>query len=104
MKEKKMPGRVLSARPVMSSILVEHISAQDIKGGIIELKEDTDLGETPQAYIVAIGPSLDTSKLGFGVGDRVIVQGNFVPVPKIEGVPRRLGIVEVHNIKAVLEE
>ena len=82
---------------------MEHLSPQEVAGGIIQLSETTNVG-TPQAYVLAIGPGLDQSKLGFEVGDRVIVQGSFVPMPKLEGQTRSLGVVEIHNIKAVLEE
>jgi co-chaperonin GroES (HSP10) len=99
----KTPGKVLGVRPAFSSILVEHLSPQEVMGGVLQLSETADVG-TPQAYVLAIGPGLDQTKLGFEVGDRVIVQGNFVPMPKPEGQTRPLGVVEVHNIKAILEE
>lgn len=99
----KTPSRIVGVRPAFSSILVEHLSPQEVMGSVLTLSDNSDVG-TPQAYVLAIGPGLDQSKLGFVVGDRVIVQGNFVPMPRPEGQTRPLGVVEIHNIKAVLEE
>lgn len=97
-----MPGKILSVRPVFSQILVEHLSVEETNETNLILTKDAD--STPQAYVIAIGPALDQSKLGFEVGSRVVIQGSYIPVPKPKNQDRSLGIVELHNIKAVIVE
>jgi len=41
---------------------------------------------------------------GIKIGDRVMLQGTYVPVLNYDNHPRKRGLVEIHNIKAVLEE
>lgn len=101
----KKPGKVVGIRPTGIQILIENLTAQEMSGGSVIVGDDSDVG-TPQAYILAIGPGMnpDDNKLGFKVGDRVIVVGKYTPVPKPAGQKRELGIIDYTNIKAVIEE
>lgn len=89
--------------PFGSSILIEHLSAQELLGTELYVSEDTKVDGAPQAYIVALGSKLNEDS-GLKVGDRVIVQGTFVPMPSLAHNGRVRGVVEVHNIKAILRE
>lgn len=101
-KASSVPG-VKGLKPFGSSILIEHLTPQEIMGTDLYVGDDAKTDTAPQGYIIALGPKVDSS-IGLKVGDRVIVQGNFVPVPTLNGNKRVHGIIEVHNIKAILEE
>jgi putative aminopeptidase FrvX len=66
-----------------------------------------ELGQTKsvpnQAFILDIGPAVEEDKYGIKIGDRVLLQGTFVPVPKFRK-GRELAIVDPHAIKCVLDE
>lgn len=94
---------VTSVKPFGSTILIENLKPQEQLGTYLHVKEDADVGGAPQAYIVALGPKV-SEDIGLKVGDRVIVQGTFIPVPNLSDNGRTRGIVEIHNIKAVLVE
>lgn len=94
---------VKSVRPFGSSILVEMLNADEALGTKLYVKETTDVG-APQGYVLGIGPKLSADDIGVKIGDRVLLQGTYVPVPNFDGHKRARGIVEVHNIKAVLSE
>lgn len=99
-----MPGKILNVRAASSQILVEILTPKEASGSFLSLGEDVDMG-APQAYILDIGPALlETANLGFKIGDRVVLQGKYVPMPKPEGQKRVLGIIEIASIKAVLDE
>lgn len=95
--------KVTDVKPFGSSILIEHLSTQEVLGTGLFVGENADSGSAPQAYVVALGPKLDADS-GIKVGDRIIVQGTFIPVPNLSANRRVRGIVEIHNIKAVLTE
>lgn len=92
--------KITNVRAAGYSILVEMLTQQESFNTSITLTKD----ESPQARIINLGPQLDDSKLGFKPGDRVVVQGTYVPVPNPTDSGRKWGIVEAHNIKAILEE
>ena len=101
--------KVVGCKPVGTQVLVEHLNDNEMLGTTLTLpgKSKTLAGEMQQSYILAIGPMLDVEKWGFKVGDRVLVQGTYNPVPKLEGEDdktREKGIVEPHNIRGVLVE
>lgn len=86
-------------------ILVEHLTAKEAMGTSLTLTSKS----TPQynqAYILQVGPMVKLEEWGFKTGDRVLLQGNYVPVPrpKNEENPRELGIVDPSAVKCVLRE
>jgi hypothetical protein len=95
--------RVSSVTPFGSTILIENLNPQEILETNLYVDETVKTGTAPQAYIVALGPKVDAGA-GLKVGDRVIVQGSFVPVPNTTDNGRIRGVIEMHNIKAVLVE
>jgi len=94
---------IVDVKPVMSQVLVEMLTAQEAMNTILTVKEDSDYG-APQGYVLAMGPSAKPEEMGFKVGDRVVLQGSFVPLPNYDGHSRQRGVLEPHNIKAVLVE
>jgi co-chaperonin GroES (HSP10) len=94
---------ITSVRPYGSTVLVDLLNPDEILGTTLYIKDDTKAG-APQGYVLAFGPKLDMKDMGLKVGDRVLLQGTFVPVPDFGDAKRQKGIVELHNIKAVFEE
>lgn len=100
----KRAGSVCGARPTGTMILVEMLTAQESMGTVLSLGNNTK-SPSPQGYILEIGPALKPEEWGLKVGDRVLLQGSYVPVPWHRTFSEReLGIVMAHDIKCVLEE
>ena len=59
--------------------------------------------EARKAYILAVGPAV-ADNYGFKVGDRVILSGMGVPLPKFGSTDRDKVLVEPHAIKAVIRD
>ena len=98
---------VVNVKPCGTSVLVEHLSDNEMLGTSLKLPGKSKSVDVQQSYVLALGPALDPTKMGFKVGDRVMVVGSYNPVPKLVGESddiREKGIVEPHNIRAVLEE
>jgi hypothetical protein len=100
----KRAGSVCGARATGTMILVEMLTAQESMGTVLSLGTKTKAA-SPQGYIIDVGPALKAEEWGFKVGDRVLLQGQYVPVPwNRHGTERELGIVMAHDIKCVLQE
>lgn len=95
-------GSIVGAKATGSMVLVEMLTAQEAIGTVLTIGENSK--GPPQGYIVDIGPALEADKWGIKVGDRVLLQGSYVPVPKVRSGGRELGIVQAHDIKCVLQE
>jgi hypothetical protein len=99
--------KVVDCEPVGFTILVEILTAQEVLGTRLLVGNEQKVG-APQAYIRKIGPFVKEEKnYNFEVGDRVLLTGNYTPVPKMvehAQEERTFGIVEPHAIKAVLKE
>jgi hypothetical protein len=81
--------KVIGCKPVGSQVLVEHLKA--------------GRGDVQQSIVLDVGPAFNTETWGFKAGDRVMVVGSYNPVPKFkEDQEREMGIVEPHNVRAVL--
>lgn len=99
---KKNAKPVVDVKPANSSVLIERLNPQEALGTKLTLGDKSDYG-APQAYILAFGPNLP-KECELKVGDRVILQGSYVPMPNYDGHYRERGVVEIHNIKAILVE
>lgn len=104
---KSIPA-VTGVKPCGSQILVEVLTAQEALGTKLVVSESTSINGAPQGYIVATGPKVATD-LGFKVGDRVTLHGNFTPVPEGQKFDRKNPdrpwiLIEPHQIKAVFVE
>lgn len=62
------------------------------------------LDGAPQAYILALGPKVDSGDWGFKVGDRVMFSGQFVPAPDFDKHFRVRGTIDPFSVKAVLDQ
>lgn len=99
----KSAPKIVGARPVGSMILFERLTPQELLTSKIHVSEGVDAG-VPQGYVLAVGPSLD-DKWGIKPGDRVVISGNFTPLPsEASKSGRTIGVCEPHAIKAVLVE
>jgi len=95
---------VVGIKAPTQKILVELLTKEEQMNTTIFVLPDVDLQEAPQGYILDIGPGLDGETNGIKVGDRVVIQGNYVAMPNYDNAKRIRGIVELHSIKAVLCE
>jgi co-chaperonin GroES (HSP10) len=103
-KKEKEVLEVKDIKPIGTQVLIETLTQQEILGTRIHLPEDEiSKKQAPQGYVLDMGPKVQTD-WGFGVGDRVIVTGNYTPVPEFKRSHRSLILVDPHQIKAVLKE
>jgi hypothetical protein len=104
---KPVPG-VVGVNPCGTQILVELLTAQEALGTILHVDASASVHGAPQGYVVAFGPKVP-SDLGFKVGNRVTLHGNYTPVPEGQKLERDnphrpLILIEPHQIKAVFVE
>ena len=104
---KGVPG-LKGIKPTGTRVLVEIIVGEELRPTTLTLPEGSEIADgAPQGYVLGIGSQLQTP--GFEVGDRVILHGNYTPLPEGKTIEREnshrpLILVEQHQIKAVLEE
>lgn len=110
-------SEVTAVSPCGSQILIELLTAKEILGTVLELPTKLEksnpnthdsLTGAPQGYILAMGPKVPTD-LGFAVGDRVTLHGNYTPIPDSESLNKKYShrpwiLVEPFQIKAVFVE
>lgn len=98
--------KVTDCTPVGYAVLVELLSKQEAMGTRIHVSEESKGVGAPQGYILKLGPFVKEEKdYNFNVGDRVLLAGNFTPVPECPSESgRACALVEPHTIKAVLGE
>lgn len=96
------PKNITGVRAAGTMILVEMLTPQEAMGTKLALGVNAK-PSAPQGYIVDIGPAIKADEWGIKVGDRVLLQGTYVPVPYSNG-QREFGVVMPHDIKCVLQE
>lgn len=101
---KKSARMVSGAKATGTFILVEKLTEAECENTPIILPNGEQTKNSNQAYVVDIGPALEKDKWGVAVGNRVLLQGSFVPVPVKSASGRELAIVTPHDVKAVLVE
>lgn len=99
---------VVGVNPCGSQILVELLTAQEALGTVLHVDSSASVSGAPQGYILSAGPKVPTD-LGFKVGDRVTLHGNYTPIPEggkfdRKNTHRPWILVEPHQIKAVFVE
>ncbi len=100
----KSAGAISGIRATGSMIVVEMLGEGEALNSVL-IHNTRVSKDSPQGYIVDIGPALKGDEWGIKVGDRVLLQGTYVPVPSLKGANGRdMGVVEVFNIKGVLDE
>ena len=87
--------------PVGNQVLVERLTEGETLGSTL-LTSNSDKPSN-QGIVLAIGPQVNKEN-GIKVGDRVLLQGSFVPVPKYDDSHREKNLVLPDMIKAVLAE
>ena len=106
-KEMSVP-KIKGLQPCGMSVLVELLNEEEILGTTLHLVGQKVSGGkidgAPQAYVLAMGPKVNTEEWGFGVGDRVMFSGSFVPAPDYDKHPRARGTIDPFAVKAVLKE
>jgi len=94
---------ITDIKPVGMSILVSLLSAKEILGTKLHLPnvEQTDF---PQAKILSFGKKFEpvAKEYGIDVGDRVVIAGDYMPLPKCDAYAGELALVDWSAIKAVL--
>jgi co-chaperonin GroES (HSP10) len=100
--KKKRAGAITGIKAAGTFVVVAMLTPEESFGTVLTLSEKTKA--PPQGYIIDIGPSLDSEKWGIKKGDRVLLQGTYVPVPGHQDNGRELGIVQPHDIKCILLE
>jgi co-chaperonin GroES (HSP10) len=92
-------------KAVGANILVELLTVEEVFDSTIKIPNSTKLTAI-QAIILDIGPGLKAEEWGITIGDRVVLWGDYVPVPrpKNDKNKRELGIYAAHSIKAVLKK
>ena len=99
---------IKDVNPVGTCVLVELLTPEEIMGpSKLHIPAGAAQGVingAPQGYILKIGGRVEPS-YGLKVGDRICMQGNFVPLPDSTSKNGRpLASVEPHTIKAILVE
>jgi co-chaperonin GroES (HSP10) len=111
-KRKPKQPPIRHVKPLGGQVLVEIYTEEEVSGSQLFLPDNAKnkgglgVGGAPQGRVLDIGPGL-SSEFGVKIGDRVLLQGSFVPLPKImdnRDGDRERALVEPHTIKAVLIE
>ena len=102
-KKRNNVPKVKGVHPFGSSILIENLNPDEILGTDLIINDDAEIDGAPQAYVLELGPKLPENS-GIKIGDRIVIQGSFIPVINTEKNNRVRGVIELHNIKAIVEE
>lgn len=99
---------VVGVEPCGTQVLVEILTAQEALGTKLVVSETATVNGAPQGYVLAVGPKV-ASDLGFKVGDRITLHGNFTPLPESNRFEKKNPdrpwiLIDPHQIKAVLVE
>jgi hypothetical protein len=101
---KSQTPKVTAIHPYGGTLLVEILNPDEILGTSLYIDKDAKVGSLPQAYVVEVGSGLKED-VGLKIGDRVMLQGKYNPVENIgSNTDRQWAIIELHSVKAVLEE
>lgn len=103
----KIPS-ISGVKPCGSQVLIELLTAQEALGTVLHVESTATMSGAPQGYVLAKGPKV-SEDLGFNVGDRVTLHGNYTPLPEGQKFNRTNShrpwiLVDPHQIKAVFVE
>lgn len=97
---------VESVKAIGTGILVELLTPDEAFGSSLYIPNNTKMPAI-QGTIIDVGPALNRQEWGIELGDRVVLWGEFVEVPKPktanQNTNKRWGIFPPHAIKAVLK-
>ena len=95
--------KVKAIHPFGSKILAEMLKPDEMLGTSLYIDDKAKVDTAPQGYIVEIGSELKDS--GLKVGQRVCWEGRGIPVSDPRCTNGRVrALLEIHNIKAIIEE
>jgi hypothetical protein len=98
--------KIKGVHPTGSKILIETLTPRELNPTTIEIPEgmEEDSGSN-QAYIIELGPAMPDDS-GLEVGQRIYWEGRGMPVedPRTKSGGRIRAILEIHNVKAIIEE
>lgn len=103
----KVPS-IADVKPCGSQVLVELLTAQEALGTVLHVESTSTMTGAPQGYVIAKGPKV-ADDLGFNIGDRVTLHGNYTPLPEGQKFNRKNShrpwiLIDPHQIKAVFVE
>jgi hypothetical protein len=97
----KKVRKINGASATGSYVIVEMLTAQEAMGTQFYVGEASQ--DAPQAIVLDVGPQVEQDKWNIHIGDRVVCQGKYTPLPQFrEG--RKMGVLMPSDIKAVLTE
>lgn len=96
---------IKAVHPFGSKILIETITDRELNPTTLAIPEGASMGgESPQAYIVEVGPALPENS-GLQVGQRIFWEGKGMAVEDPRTADGRVrAILEPHNVRAIIEE
>ena len=100
-------GTPSKVKPCGSQVLVELLTVQEKLNTKLTLlnNQKASSNDAFQAYVLAVGPSLEVEKWGFNLGDRVLLSGGAIPVPNLgKNEHREWVLLEPSSIKCVVKE
>ena len=102
--EHKIP-KLKAVHPFGSKILIECINNKELIDTQLFIPDDTAPSDAPQAYILELGPQLDEG-CGLKIGQRIYWEGKGLAVndPRSDASGRVIALLEVHNVRAIIEE
>ena len=96
--------KIVGVKPAGTQVLVERLTNQEQMGvKTIQILDGAKPEGAPQGYVLDFGSKVEG--WGYKIGDRVVLTGNYTPIPEVPGANGRdLILVEPHQIKAILLE
>ena len=96
--------KMTAVHPFGSLVMIELLGVEDLNETSLHLPDSTVVNDgAPQAYIVELGPKV-SGESGLAVGQRIYWQGNCIPVNDPRSGSRVRGLLEIHQIKGLIEE
>lgn len=91
------------AKATGTNVLVELLSAGEAFGSSFIVPNESKLPAL-QGIVLDIGPQIKPEDFNFKVGDRVVLFGDYVPIPreKTDTNERKLVIFPMHAVKCVI--
>lgn len=99
--KKNVVKNVVSITPVGNQVLVERLNESELINSSLLIS--TNSSPSNQGYVLALGPMV-SKEYNIQVGDRVFLQGSYVPLPNFDDSNREKNLLYPDMIKAVLNE
>lgn len=98
--------KVVGLNPIGSQVLIELLTYNEQHPStIVHANGKFAKDEARHGWVRKIGPNVKSVDWNFSVGDRVLISGTGVPVPRFDGNnDREWVLLEPYTLKAILEE